>query len=579
MKKINLTRNFRILVTLTCLLFSSYLCFAQPKIKFDKREYTMNRVRVGESAVIKIPFKNIGDKPLIIISAQGSGPNVVSKPSEPIAPNRIGYITVKMPTAFPGKFTKSATIRTNADDITTVLTLKLQVIADTKPELSKCNVFIQSDSIDNQRKNKLILLRKLVNDTIIMNHYFTKYQLESFTDYYKKRNVSLYYETFEDSMYIKLDETFNIIHSVHYGREKQLGIIFGKKDSINLELIDKRDAAVKRYNPLIPIQKTPRKFFLKGNPNQNFTLRLDYEANETENDNTVCTKQLFGEQMLKISKNYMYDDKVTNTFNLNVGDEMQLLYRGKRINEQTKAEEFYDYKFKECKYISDTIVNGKSAKLFTLYTNSNFIGSDKYEKKVHCFIDNDSIYYDKEPHNTNGLKIQQYKTEMKILDDNSVFFQVVYRQDFSNRQLPLVTQYKYAPNYRYEYFIVPSFPFKFYEDPDYIESVSYLKRGKSEYGVKKERTNPTDSNLVLWIKQTGKHKIKVTYRLVEPCKINMRLQNKSKMITIFTKRKKPGMYTYNIKSKMLQPGNEYLLYLSYFEEHKEGHGMSYFEMY
>jgi hypothetical protein len=575
MKKINQIKNFSILVTITLLLFSSQLSFAQPKIKFDASKYTMNRVRVGENAVIKIPFKNIGDKPLIIISAQGSGPNVVSKPSEPTAPNKTGYITVKMPTSIPGTSTKTATIRINENDIPIVLSVKLQVIADTKPALSKCNIFIQSDSINNQRRNKLILLRKLVNDTIIMNHYFTKYQLESFTDYYKKRNVSHYYETFEDSMYIKLDENFTIIHSVHFDKNKQLGIIFGKKDSINLELIDKRDSASKRYSPLIPTQKTPRKFFLKGNPNQNFTLSLDYEANETENDNTVCTKQLFGEQMLKISKNYIYDDKVTNTFNLNVGDEMQLLYRGKRINEQ----DFYDYKFEECKYISDTVVNGKSAKLFTLYTNSNLIGSDKYEKKIYCFIDNDSIYYDKDPHYIKGLKIQPYKTEMKILEDNSVFFQVVYRQDIGNWQLPLVTQYNYTPNYRYEYFIVPSFPFKFYEDPDYIESVSYLKRGKSEFGVKKERTNPPDINMVLWIKQTGKHKIKVTYRLVEPCKINMRLQNKSKMITVFTKRKKPGMYNYTIKSKMLQPGNEYLLYLSFFEEHKEGHGMSYFEMY
>lgn len=539
----------------------------------------MNRVRVGENAVIKIPFKNIGNKPLIITSAQGSGPNVVSKPLDPVAPNRTGYITVKMPTGGPGKFTKSATIYTNANDTATVLTIKLLVMADTKPELSKCTIFLQSDSVNHQRRNMLILLRKLVLDTIIMDHYFTKYQLESFTDYYKKRNVTQYYETFEDSMYIKLDEHYNIIHSVHYGREKQLGIIFGKKDSINLELTDNRDKVTKAYYPLNPTKKTPRKFFIKDKPGQNFTLRLDYEANETENDHTVCTRQLFGEQMLKISKNYEYDNKVTNSFNLAVGDEMQLLYRGRRMNEQTNTAEYYDYKFKQCKYISDTLVNGKKAKLFSIITNDYINGGDVYAKRVHCFIDNDSIYFDKEPHNINGLKIKPYKTEMKIEEDNSVFFQVVYRQDFGNWQIPLVTQYRYKPNYRFEYLIVPSFPFKFYEDPYYTSSVTYLKRGKSEFGVKKEQTYPTEINTVLWIQQTGKHKIKVTYNLVEPCKINMRLQNKSEMITLFTKRKKPGRYTYTVKSKMLQPGNEYLLYLSFFEEHKEGHGMSYFEMY
>lgn len=76
-------------------------------------------------------FTNNGNKPLIIMGAQGScGCTVPTYPKEPIAPGASATIGVKYDTSRVGAFTKTVTLTTNAKEASKTLTIKGSVLAD-----------------------------------------------------------------------------------------------------------------------------------------------------------------------------------------------------------------------------------------------------------------------------------------------------------------------------------------------------------------------------------------------------------------------------------------------------------------
>lgn len=442
---------------------------------------------------------------------------------------------------------------------------------------NKSNIYVISDSIDTKRTNKLILLTEFINDTIINCYNFKKYQAQSFTDYYKTKSINHFYECFNDSIYFKLDEQLKVVHRVNFNKKKQIGILFEKKDSINLEYEDSRSALDKKYYPLIPTNKTLRKFISKNKVKENLTLDLENQEIKTERINNLITKQLTGNHIQKILKNYKTNINVTNNFNLKVGDEFQLLYKGKKVNEKTKQEEEQIYKTQHYKFISDTIVGGKIQKIFTVNDSGYELGARKFVEKIKCFI-TDSIYYENTHYNINGLKIKEYKTELKILEDKSILLQTVYMEQIGEIFIPLISQYKLKEHHPYEYIIVPQFPFKFYDYPNVIRNITYMKLGNQELGIKKELPEPL-GNKILSIKQIGKHKVEITFKLVDSVKINMRLQNKKNIKKIFSKEMISGRYTFIYKSRKLKSENEYSVYFDCIQKQKKEGSTAYFKMY
>lgn len=70
-------------------------------------------------------FTNNGNKPLIIMNAQGScGCTVPDAPKEPIAPGATAVIKVKYDTNRVGPFTKTVTVTSNASATPKTLTIK-----------------------------------------------------------------------------------------------------------------------------------------------------------------------------------------------------------------------------------------------------------------------------------------------------------------------------------------------------------------------------------------------------------------------------------------------------------------------
>lgn len=100
-------------------------------ISYDKTEHSFGTVKQGDSVECVFKITNTGNEPLIIEEAHGScGCTVPDYPKDPIAAGQTRDIKVKFNSAGKkGSQTKTVTLTSNTDPITSVLTIKAEVDA------------------------------------------------------------------------------------------------------------------------------------------------------------------------------------------------------------------------------------------------------------------------------------------------------------------------------------------------------------------------------------------------------------------------------------------------------------------
>lgn len=100
-----------------------------PVFEFEEEVHDFGEIEEGIVAEYNFVFKNTGDSPLIITSAQGScGCTVPNPPKEPIAPGATGEIKVSFNSAGrAGNQQKTVTINANTTPGTKILRISAQV--------------------------------------------------------------------------------------------------------------------------------------------------------------------------------------------------------------------------------------------------------------------------------------------------------------------------------------------------------------------------------------------------------------------------------------------------------------------
>lgn len=96
----------------------------------DSTSLELGKIKEGQTPELSWKFKNIGDKPLIIINAQGTcGCTVAEKPEQPIAPGGEGVIKAKFSSeGRAGTNEKQVIVMTNTFGTTThYLKFKVEV--------------------------------------------------------------------------------------------------------------------------------------------------------------------------------------------------------------------------------------------------------------------------------------------------------------------------------------------------------------------------------------------------------------------------------------------------------------------
>lgn len=82
-----------------CLFFASMVNYAQPQLKFNNIKKSFGFVKKGDIVNIEFDFKNTGNQPLIITTANVECTcTTVNFPTQPIMPNECAKITVHFDT-------------------------------------------------------------------------------------------------------------------------------------------------------------------------------------------------------------------------------------------------------------------------------------------------------------------------------------------------------------------------------------------------------------------------------------------------------------------------------------------------
>lgn len=421
-------------------------------------------------------------------------------------------------------------------------------------ELANSNIFYTATYKEKVNQNKTISVREYQKDTIINNLKFKKHKLLTFIDIEKSKKETLYYETFENENYIKLDNKLNIIHSVNYEQNEQIGTIFNKKENIKLEYVDTRNSFPR--DSLKPNERTPKKFFSIENPKTNFVLSTDLKINQLEIKDTIYTKQLIGENVLTISNNFQKNNQISNKVNLTIGDEIQLFYRRRWYDDKTGNAEFENKQFKNLKYIKDSINNGNKVMIFLTSGYNYLSGNEEQEKLLNCIVKDTTYYLE-----NYAIPIENFTTKMKILQDNSIFLQTVSYKKIGETNFPIITQYNSSSPYRN--YVLPYFPFSFVEAGNIEGFISYLKLNGKEYGTKSVRTYITDKTNIRTIKQLSENEVEIAFFLFEKSKIEVQISENGNVKTIFKKELPKGNHRYILKTDKLKAKNYYNINFTY----------------
>jgi Protein of unknown function (DUF1573) len=130
-------KNLRLLLTFIVLaaIASVHMSFknegeiGKAIIEIQNTTKDFGKIPQGKPVTAEFVVKNTGKAPLVMENIQTScGCTVADFTKTPIAPNQSGYIKVTYNANAMGSFTKTATIVSNAENNTLVLTLKGEVV-------------------------------------------------------------------------------------------------------------------------------------------------------------------------------------------------------------------------------------------------------------------------------------------------------------------------------------------------------------------------------------------------------------------------------------------------------------------
>ena len=97
------------------------------------------------------------------------------------------------------------------------------------------------------------------------------------------------------------------------------------------------------------------------------------------------------------------------------------------------------------------LLDGNKIMIFLTNGYNYLSGNEEQEKILNCIVKEKSYYLENYP-----IPIDNFKTEMKILEDNSIFLQTVSDKKIGETNFPIITQYNSSSQYRN--YILPYFP-------------------------------------------------------------------------------------------------------------------------
>lgn len=444
--------------------------------------------------------------------------------------------------------------------LTISLLFTISAFGQTRSELSKSKLYVRATYFN--KKNEFIGLqtRSDLSDTIINSIKYKKIQTVDFTDYSDKHNSNTYYEAFADGLYTLLDNKLNIVHKINYQTSKeQHGIIYGKPTQVSLEFIDTRNSFPK--DSIIPIEKTPRKYYQKDNLEIYLVIISDLKTLAVSSNGQFYTKQLFGDNYNDITDGVKNNYQASTRFDIQKGDEIQLFYRRKWYSDTTNLAEYEDKQFKNIKYLGDTVVNNIKALKLEI-EGYNYLSGSKDNPEEFLVSMTDSGYNV----GFQFVPFKNYKTELTLVDNNGskeFFLQGVTIDTVGANIYPKIVQVKNNDPYRY--FILPFFPMPYIEFGNVQGIITYTKIKGVEKGKKRERTYIIGENNIRDIISKSKNEVEVIIYFINKADVEIVIQDleTNKTLGHLKVSARQGINSFIVHADNLKKDTEYRVQINY----------------
>ena len=217
-----------------------------------------------------------------------------------------------------------------------------------------------------------------------------------------------------------------------------------------MEFLDTRGSSPNEK--LTPSEKTPRKYFNSNNSDVYAVIIPDVQTLAFSSNGQFYTQQLLGDNFNAISDGIKHNRHVSNRFDIETGDQIQLFYHRKWYNDSTGLAEYEDKQFKNVTYIGDTIIDGDTS-LRMLVEGYNYLSGVTDEPEEFLTQVSDSGYF----YGNQFIPFKDYTTELKLIERNGqkgFLLQGVTKETVNGFTYDKIVQATPDP---YRYFILPFF--------------------------------------------------------------------------------------------------------------------------
>jgi len=436
---------------------------------------------------------------------------------------------------------------------------------NSRQELANSKIYVHASFYEQKNVILGLQFRTDLADTVINDNRFVKFKMDYFQHSAQIDSSQIYFETFENGRYQLLNQRMETIHLVDYKTDKrQKGILFGNEQMIDFVPIGNEKTEDQKEISL----QTPRKYYLKNDAETYVVIIADIQTLAVYGKDHIYTKQMLGKAYNELSLAMQQQLIVNNRFDIQVGDELQILYRRKWHDPKTGEACYRDKQYKTIKCKADTIIEGNS--VFTLQIDGfNYLSSQEEQTEEYKVLLNDTGYY----LDNQFVRFQDFRSELKLADFNgkpSLDLTGVFSENLDG--FHYIKVFRSASDLSMRSYLLPFYPITITEFGNVEGHITYIQSKGQVYGQKMLPIYDTTQNSLRSIQLLDQHTLQLKFYSLGAQKMNVVVyeQNEDKQIASLDLKIQKGLNTFVVPISGMQKDQYYHLNINYESKEESG---------
>jgi hypothetical protein len=436
---------------------------------------------------------------------------------------------------------------------------------NSRQELAHSKIYVHASFYEQKNVFLGLQFRTDLVDTVLNDNRFVKFKMDYFQNSSQIDSSQIYYETFENGRYQLLNQRFETIHSVDYKTDKrQKGILYGNEQMIDFVPIDNEKIEDQKEIS----QQTPRKYYQKNDAEIYVVIIADIQTLAVYGKDHIYTKQMLGKAYNELTSSMQQQLTVNNRFDIQVGDELQILYRRKWYDQNTGEACYRDKQYKTIKCKADTIIQGNRELTFQI-DGFNYLNSQEEQTEEYKVILNDTGYY----LDNRFVRFQDFRTELKLADfDGKVGLDLsgVFSENLDGYNYTKV--FRSASDLSMRSYLLPFYPITITEFGNVEGHITYIQSKGQVYGQKMLPIYDTTQNYLRSIQTLDQHTLQLKFFSLGVQKMNIIVfeKDEDKQIASLDLKIEKGLNTFVVPIPGMEKDQYYRLNISYKSKEESG---------